>query len=162
MRGVFLILVAAASLTSNSRALVVETAGLWTTVYMWNLMVGLPLILSAVSVPKNIQATRGLYLRHKIKIGKLLFPLPVVPQRVEHGLLVIDFTFCDCLDLEVEAEALSQRHLKCFPWGLSPDEPGVGRQDDGDKVDEEARLHGGEGLDMELEKQLERVRKRHG
>merc|ERR1719430_1198402 len=62
MRGVFLILVAAASLTSNSMALVVETAGLWTTVYMWNLMVGLPFILSAVSVPKNIQATRGLYL----------------------------------------------------------------------------------------------------
>merc|ERR1719477_230942 len=62
MRGVFLILVAAANLISISMALVVDAAGLWTTVYLWNLTLGWPFILRAVSEPWKITARMGLYL----------------------------------------------------------------------------------------------------
>merc|ERR1719158_361063 len=50
----------------------------------------------------------------------------------------------------VKAEGLSQRQLIGFPWGLTLDEPCVGRQDYRDKVNEEAWLHGGEWLDMDM------------
>merc|ERR1712126_200799 len=56
MRGVFLILVAATNLISISMALVVDAAGLWTTVYLWNLTLGWPFILRAVSEPWKITA----------------------------------------------------------------------------------------------------------
>merc|ERR1719204_2454604 len=42
--------------------------------------------------------------------------VPVVPEGVKDGRLVRDLTFGDCLDLQVEAEAFSQGHLKGFPW----------------------------------------------
>ena len=46
---------------------------------------------------------------------------------------------------------LSHLHLEGSPREPSGDELGVGRQDDGDKVDEEVRLHGGEWLDVEVD-----------
>merc|ERR1719167_2184037 len=49
-----------------TRALVVDAAGLWTTVYLWNLTLGWPFILRAVSEPWKITARMGLYLRYTV------------------------------------------------------------------------------------------------
>merc|ERR1719206_154861 len=53
--------------------------------------------------------------------------LGALEDQVKDGLLVRDLTFGDCLDLQVEAEAFSQGHLKGFPWWRVTGQWGSGR-----------------------------------